>query len=211
MLSSRRAALLLASLLGQGCGYTSSYVPPADGRARAVWRENNVVPALAASPGTACTQEIERLTGTTAQGLRLLATGEAAPPTYRGGPTYVDGYWVPRYYGPPIVVVRAGVAPRLWRPPLFMPAPLLALRTGAGTLFPGSPSLSALSLFSQGDSGKALAYLAVLALIVLPIVDLWLALDDPESPTRSGRAIDFVNAYNDLARWPGSPCFEGGS
>jgi hypothetical protein len=56
-----------------------------------------------------------------------------------------------------------------------------------------------------GD-GKALVVLAVVALIVLPIVDVSLALANPESAKRSSQSIDQVNAWNDLARTPGTPC-----
>ena len=35
--------LLLLGVLLAGCGYTSQYTPPLDGRPRAVWREDRVV------------------------------------------------------------------------------------------------------------------------------------------------------------------------
>jgi hypothetical protein len=47
----------------------------------------------------------------------------------------------------------------------------------------------------------------VLALIALPIIDVSLALADPEERLPSFEAIDRMHVLNDLLRWPGSPCF----
>jgi hypothetical protein len=46
----------------------------------------------------------------------------------------------------------------------------------------------------------------VIALAVLPIVDIALAASDPEDSEISSLSIDTVNAYNDLARTEGTPC-----
>lgn len=46
----------------------------------------------------------------------------------------------------------------------------------------------------------------VIALAVLPIVDIALAASDPEDSEVSSLSIDTVNAYNDLVRTAGSPC-----
>jgi hypothetical protein len=108
-------------------------------------------------------------------------------------------------------VLVPGLAPPLPAPPLFFP-PALLLPPGAPHPLAPLRFASAVSLRGGGGQGsldRALGYLAVLALLVLPAVDLGLAIANPESPTRSSDAIDGVNAYNDLARWPGSPCYLG--
>ena len=56
-----------------------------------------------------------------------------------------------------------------------------------------------------GGIGRAMVLLAAIALVVLPIVDLTLAVVPPETD-RSTDAIDQVNVFNDLARVPGGPC-----
>src|SRR5207245_2735615 len=67
-----------------------------------------------------------------------------------------DGYWVPRYYGAPVVVVAAGLAPVMPRPPLFLPVLVPTLvRPGIG--LGGGAGGSALRIGGGGgDSGKAL-------------------------------------------------------
>lgn len=178
----------LASLLVAGCGYTSQYEPARDGRARAVWRESDVGVDLAGAPLTAeCASALKSASSTGR--LRLVV---ASPPGERS-------YWRPRYYGSPIVVVQPGLAPPLLHPPLFVPVAPIGVAHGLpGVGASGGGSLS-------GDTGKLLAYVAVILIIVLPLVDVWLALDDPETEI-SPQAIDQVNRWNDLARTPGSPC-----
>lgn len=184
--------LALAAAIA-GCGYTSEYTPPADGRARAVWVGDGVkVDRSGAAATDACEKEVSRIAG--------------------GGALEVaafHGWWIPRYYGDPIVVGRAGLAPMLLRPPVFVPrlivvahaAPSPARGVGAGRL----PDLN---LGGGKDTAYVLLVAAAIALIVLPAVDLWMALDHPTSSEDASRAIDRVNVYNDLARWPGSPCAE---
>ena len=60
-----------------------------------------------------------------------------------------------------------------------------------------------------GDAGKALVYVAVVALLILPALDLGLALYRPETERLAAQVTDQVNAYNDLARVPGTFCSYG--
>jgi hypothetical protein len=195
------------AVLVSGCGYHSQYVPPQDGRARAVWQEDNVAAALpGAAPPPACVDEVQRLI---LGGPLQLATG-----------TFIqDGYWQASYYGPPIVVYSPGLAPPLPAPPLYRPrsnfVPVdshvggsLLLRSPVSRGGGGGGSISG-GGGGGGKGGEGLVILAVILLIVLPAIDLGMAIDNPESPSRSSPAIDAVNAYNDLARWPGSPCYVG--
>ncbi len=176
-----------------GCAYTSEYTAPQDGRARALWRDNNVVfDPSGAALSEVCAQEMMYLTATGK--LRL-------PPEYR-----IAGersYWTPRYYGSPIVVLDPGLAPVLPLPPLFLPSLGIAHSAPLPAVLSGGAGISG----GGGGGDKGLAYLAVIVLLVLPAVDLGLALSRPESETKSSQAIDQANAYNDLARSPGSPCF----
>jgi hypothetical protein len=190
--------VLIASLAG--CGYTSQYVPPADGRARPLWSEDHLITNLADVPPT-CTQAIDW----------QLHPGARAPLVPRA--PHVDAYWAPVYYGPDIVVVAPGFAPIPPNPILFSPSLTLATAVvhashggggGVGHLGGGG---------GGGGGGKDLGYvlliLAVIAVIVLPALDIGLATARPESEDNSADAIDRVNAYNDLARWAGTPCSYG--
>ncbi len=182
-----------------GCSYPSQYVPIPDGRARVVWRDTDVAIDLTrpdASP--------ECLTLVRAGGLTLKAP---------------DGYWVPRYYGPQLVVVEHGVPPLLPRPVLFSPSLELAkviagpqrwsMWAGTGAHIappPVSGGGGGVHISGGGDSGKALVILAVIALVVLPTLDLALAIHRPESDGVAAQVTDQVNKYNDLARLPGTDC-----
>jgi hypothetical protein len=196
----RRAWLrpsVLPLLLAAACGYTSEYAPPADGRVRPVWRENRVVvEPSGAAPSAECLRAALELTGTDIV---------RQPREYGVVRREPGGYWTPRFYGAPIVIVAAGLAPIMPRPPIFLPvlAPAL-VRPGVG--FIGSGPVPGLRLGSGGDSGKALAFLAIIALVVLPIVDIAVAAAPAESVGATAQAIDQVNALNDLMRSPENPC-----
>ena len=210
----RSRALALAALAAAGCGYTSEYVAPIDGRPRAVWQEDHVAVESAGAPlGPACLGELGLVSG--ADRLHLVAGDlRLQPPSLPGAAPFVivaAGFWGPRYYGPPIVPPLPGVAPLLPHPPLFLPPPLLRVphprpvivgppRPGGG----GGPNL--------GDDGKLWVALAAVTLVVMPAVALGLALARPEDSDANAEAIDQVNAYNDLLRTAGSPCavFAGG-
>lgn len=90
---------------------------------------------------------------------------------------------------PPVAIVYA---PLIWYTPFIAPL------TPVG--------LVPLPTIGERDPFKALTYAAVIALVVLPIVDIAIAASDPEDDDISSLSIDTVNAYNDLARTPGSPC-----
>lgn len=126
-----RCACWVVLLLCAGCGYSSSYVPPVDGRARVVWnsRDSEAVASLSGLElSQDCQQAIGQMTGQKRMPLDDINQGivqfpeiatehTVARPEMR---TY-GGYWVPRYYGPNIVVVQPGLPPVFPRPPLYVP------------------------------------------------------------------------------------------
>ena len=79
--------LLLASLTA--CSYTSIYVPPADGRARLVWRDDKATALLPVSPGSACATAIQQSRG--------------FPP-----PDGTDVYFFPRF-----IILEGPISPHL--------------------------------------------------------------------------------------------------
>jgi hypothetical protein len=180
-LSMKCASSLLLLLFG--CGYQSQYVAPSDGRARVLWNDDHLVTNLDSLPRTQDCHE---------------ATWWLRHPAERIDRrlTLAPVVWVPRYYGPDIVVINAGVPPILPRPVLFSPS--LTVAHALATSTPRAPS---------GRLDKELAaILMVIAIVVLPIVDVTFAALQPESDSRSADAIDEVNAFNDLARSGGNPC-----
>ena len=191
-----------AALLVAGCGYTSEYVAPRDGRVRAVWNESDVT----ADNGGAAGIEAGDC-GLQMQWLVAGGTGVFTPASgrsYRHEPGH--GHWRPVYYGEPIVIINPGFAPPLPTPHLFLPpSPSLSLFHAATS---SGVHVSAPSLGGGGGNSKlgdALVYLLIIALIVMPIVDLALVIGPAESD-KSATSIDWVNAWNDLLRTPGSAC-----
>ncbi len=190
-------APLVAATLLTGCGnYTSQYVPPHDGRARAVWNEDRVdaaLPAEATDP--TC----------------MAAVGEirADPVRYR---TYYGGSPRVVIWHPWIVVTssnRSTMGPR----PRTAARPTSSLSSGGssggggGSLGGGGGSSGGSSGGGGGgDLGKAALALVVIAIVALPFINLGLGLGRPEPSEEVAREIDKVNAYNDLARLSGSPC-----
>ena len=189
-------AVAVAIGLLSGCSYTSRYVPPPDGRARAVWEENHVAMDVAGQLPRECRAAVRQV----ASGSRPLVVERGAEEAAAGA------YWAPRYFGPPIMVVTPGFAPHLMLRPLFAPRIHFSrgLRHGIGARGPAGPLVNTGG--GGNDLGKAAAVLAVVALIVLPVVDVALALSNPENVKASQWGMSQVAAYNDLSRQPGSPC-----
>jgi hypothetical protein len=188
--------LLLVSSLALGCAYTSHYTAPPDGRARAVWTGSGVAVELAGAPLTdVCAQQLGSLGS---EGRIHLLTGELKPAPLDGPRPFAVApvVWVPVYYGPALVAV-GGLPPPLLRPPLFGVA--AAMVSASNVRSPGAPA-------GSSDLAKIGAIVVVIAILVMPVIDLTLALVPAENTTRSAESIDQANLYNDLARSPGSPC-----
>ena len=172
----------IASLV-MGCGgYTSEYVPPADGRPRLLWDDNKVVVTQAGAVPAACGAEVNALTGGDTS-VRVAARG--------GGGGGV--YWVPVRTVAVVHVHGPIVAP--------VPRPFVPLGGGIGKLGGGGSG-------GGGDLGKAAVVVAVLAIAVLPFIALGLATGRPEPEAEVADAIDRANAQTDLARTPTSACDE---
>lgn len=230
LLPSCLMALVAASALGTGCSYQSTYVAPPDGRPRVVWGPSDQpVVELAGAGGDLgyeCGAELRRLTGyaklRVASGPIDLPENAPVPPysVYRDG----SGYWAPRYYGGPVVIVTPGIAPVLPRPPIFSPSLFIA-RSLTAPRFGGGGGVGSIHVSGgggggsgrmsgggggsgggSGNIGSAGLVLAALAIAVMPAIDIGLAAAHPESAGRTSEAIDLVNAYNDLMRSSGSPC-----
>ena len=172
----------IASLV-MGCGgYTSEYVPPADGRPRLLWEDNKVVVTQAGAVPANCSAEVNALTGGDTS-VRVAARG--------GGGGGV--YWVPVRTVGVVHVHGPIIAP--------VPRPFVPLGGGIGKLGGGGGG-------GGGDLGKAAIVVAVLAIAVLPFIALGLATGRPEPEAEVADAIDRANAQTDLARTPTSACDE---
>jgi hypothetical protein len=219
------AAIALVVAGAPGCAYHSEYVAPVDGRARVVWANDRPSVELAGtSPELVCGMEVRRLTGHETAPLTDGGQLSLDSPPFSDGPGYrvavVGGYWTPRYYGSNlnIVLVRPGrLLPPLLRPPLFFPT---LIRPVGGVRVIGAPSVRISSSGGSGfktrggsggggggKGGEALVIAAIVVVVTaLPAIALGFASSFPESSGSASRAIDFVNAYNDLLRSDGSPC-----
>lgn len=198
--NSRASLLLGASVLLFGCGnYTSDYVPPKDGRARAVWNEDRVVASIPSDSSPSCTEALYDVQG----------DPQRYYTTYGGTRTVV--VWQPW-----IVVHHhhnhhggGRVGPGLPGGSAYRPARPSVGGGGGGTTIGGGGHSGGGSGGGNGDLGKAAVVLAVVAIIALPIITLGLGLGRPEPSEEVAQEIDQVNAYNDLARLPNSPCLVG--
>lgn len=218
--------LSVVCLLGAAgaCSYHSEYIAPQDGRPRVVFEGSNPHVELAGAALTEeCGMAIKQLSGHnsfgTGQGLVEFPDREA-PRYIGGGPLIVTGgYWVPRYYGPSIYVGSPGLVPRFLRPPIFFSPSMMIARAAVPRISvwrPGMPvrigggggggSIGRSGGGGSGDLGKGALLLAIVALTIIPAIDIGLAAGRPESASTSSTSTDVVNVYNDLMRSPGSPC-----
>jgi hypothetical protein len=209
MPSLRRLYLLipLGVMLGPlaGCTYSSDYVPPQDGRARAVWARDKVVASLPAAEER-CIDETLAVAAGRPEHVRVVGTRTVV----RGGPSIV--IWAPlpagHVYtssGPRVHHVDAvrTVATPTPRPP---PGGPVGRPAGGGPR--SSPQVPHGSGGSSGgaDAAAIAAAAAVVVIVAMPAITLGLALSSPGDPKASAAATDRVSAYNDLARTQGSPC-----
>ncbi|MBK9259589.1 MAG: hypothetical protein IPM54_07085 [Polyangiaceae bacterium] len=193
------SAPLAVAVLLTGCGnYTSDYVPPKDGRARAVWDKDRVVASLPDDANNAaCSAAIYDV--------------QEDPTRYR---TYYGGSTNIIIWRPWIVVTGSN---RVAASPSTGPrAPATASVRGGGGSSGGSVGSTGSSGGSSGgggggDIGKAAVVLVVVAMLTLPFITLGLGLGRPEPSKEVAEEIDKVNAYNDLARLSGSPCAVAGA
>ncbi len=210
------AAITALAFAAAGCSYQSSYVAPADGRARVVWGPGDTPTLeLVGNLSSQCTTELSQI------------LYPAPAPLFHSHVNLQPAeFWVPRYYGPHIVVIRPGLAPRLPHLPVFVPglgAPHLpppvrviglgdVVRPGGvahvsgGTARGGGGSRGSSNFGGGKEAGAVIIVLVVITLSVLPAVALGLAASMPESAKKTSSAIDLANVYNDLARADGSPC-----
>lgn len=182
------------AMLVTGCGgYTSSYVPPADGRPRVVWSDDKPVAMMANPMPAQCAAAVDSLAGGGELKVGRVSTGHVS-----------GGYYVPRT----VVVVHGG--PGFIPPVPRMIVPHVSVGGGGGIksggAFSGGGGHSGGG--GSGDLGKGAIVLVVVAIASLPFIALGLALGRPEPEAASALAIDQVNAHTDLARTQGSACDE---
>lgn len=197
------------------CGYQSQYVPPIDGKARVVWhsRDSEAVVSVGGLAITADCQTALRLL--TRRSRMPLDTGDSMtfPEPTTEQPLLTlhteSVFWVPRYYGPNIVVVNPGMAPVFARPPVFThPMSRFPVGTVVSKGAPGGGVSrgGGVRLGGGGDAGRGLAVLAAVALVVMPAISIPVAVVRPESERQASEAIDGTNALNDLVRSGQLPC-----
>jgi hypothetical protein len=201
----------LALVLG-GCAYTSEYVAPPDGRARAVWLNDHVVVQPSGAPiADSCVALLGWVSPSNQ--LHLLEGDmqiEQVQPLEHRLEVRV-GFWIPRYWGPPLGRTPLGLPhPPLFLPPRLLPPDLSLVAAkqlgGRGGWAPGRVRVSGANAAHMVDAPCLLAVLAAITLVVLPAVTVGLASSRPEDSEKNAEAIDQVNLFNDLARTPGSPC-----
>jgi hypothetical protein len=193
--SERHWAIALVAL--SACAYTSDYVPPSDGRARALVRDGEVVALIPAQPW--CAEAVAM----------ALHAGGLPPPEYAptSPPIGYVGIDVP-------IVVEGGTG--YGSPHAFPGTPRVHQAAPAGGPVHQAAPANSPSRPSGGHSGSSTSNLgrapellvvaAVVALVALPIVAIALATSSPGDSESTASAIDQVNAFNDLARVPGSAC-----
>lgn len=192
---SKLALIASAACLGGCAGYTSEYAPLDDGRARAVYRDDQLVMEVGGAVTPECANAV---------------VDARSPETAAYVASHAHRHtWVPVYYGPPILVLHGGLAPTPHRPryaggsgPGFSGLTVPG-RSGGGT---GGPSSSG-GGGGLGNAGKeVVVIIAVIAIVAMPAIAIGLAVGRPEPEKEVAAVIDRVNLYNDMARTPGSPC-----
>jgi hypothetical protein len=170
------SAPFVAAMLATGCGsYTSEYVPPKDGRARAVWHDDRVVASMPDGANRAgCSEAITEV--------------QADPIRYRtyygGSPSII--IWQPW------VVVRSSNRGSTSMRPRTPAAPTGISKGGSSGGGGGVGSIGSGSSGSSGggggggggDIGKAAVVLVVVAMLTLPFITLGLGLSRPEPEER---------------------------
>lgn len=229
-----RAGLLSVTGLLSACFYISDYVPPNDGRARVIWRDNHMVPVL---PGTSrlgapCAEAVANLAR-----LRYVSLWGSS---YKHGPypdaiedalnnmfaskTIVrlidrDKIWSPIYYKSisankeqnPYDVFDASLlrssAPDKSDKPVAADSNVIESALGVGALnhFDGSQ-------ISYPDDISSVAYRSIahiggfLALPFFAVGSNYVLFEMIGSPYPIASSANIVGAYNDLARTPSTPC-----
>ncbi len=193
---------LLCCLALASCAYKSDYVIPADGRARVVFSDGELRPAMPALT-PACKANVD-------QWIAYYKANPPAPPVRSGQGHFHMNIWIEDavYIDPLPHHLHSGHAV----PASYSgPATHAATPVGGHSATPvhaGSSGHGATSVggSSGGNSGELYAALAVVALVTMPAVAITLASVPPESGAEASSAIDQVNAYNDAARSQGSAC-----
>lgn len=212
-------AIILALLCTSAC-YRSDYLPRRDGRARVLWKENTLVSDFSSSSiSTACANQVREAIAKSRHG----AAETNLPPE-----------WHPTLFLEVIGAVsdyeRAGdpqLAPSRKLPfPVFTPQLAQPDGFAAALLTDGRSSLQ--TPLKRG-AVRTFRYVRITVLdpsaffisfflspFIMPIHTLLSLFDTTLNPTSQfphhvDEAIDFVNAYNELARLPGSDCSYQGS
>lgn len=194
-----RVAIPLVLLAGCAHAYVSDYVPPSDGRARVLWRDGEAV-AMLPKTDAACQESA-------VQAAREPPVPRVCPP--QGcGPAWVDS----AIFFEVGIPAHVHTAP-LYRiadlpPPVHPSGPVPGPRTHRAmpANARGSKTLPSLGSSAAKESRELLAAAAAVAIATLPIVAIALASAHPEDAPKAAGAVDLANAFNDLARAPGTPC-----
>ncbi len=187
-------ALAALGLAATGCGYVSEYVPPPDGRPRAIMMGSEVALVAAVAPSSVCAADAY-------QAVKRANQPARAPSVVNASTTQVR--------------LDSGNLGQLR--PLTLPRFELKSSVGRVVVPPGLGSFHGLAggvhgggggggMGNLGNMGKGAIIIPIIALTALSWVALGLALGRPESEEATALTLDEVNAERDLARLVGSPC-----